>query len=93
MSKCDTPQKSLLKKTNNWDLEQAVRETEMNFSADLQLLMSETTNDTTLLKTLVCLERQHQDQIPDKYQPYKKKLSSRFCLFFFEDKPFIPKNL
>ena len=43
---------------NNWDLEQAVRETERNFSTDLQLLMNETTNDPTLLKTLVCLERQ-----------------------------------
>ena len=61
---------------NNWDLEQAVRETEKNFSTDLQLLMSETTNDPTLLKTLVCLERQQQDQIPDGYQPHKKKLSS-----------------
>ena len=30
---------------NNWDLEQAVRETEKNFSNDLELLMSETTND------------------------------------------------
>ena len=43
---------------NNWDLEQAVRETEKNFSTDLQLLMTETTIDPTLLKTLVCLERQ-----------------------------------
>ena len=43
---------------NNWDLGNAVRETEKNFSTDLQLLMSETTNDSSLLKTLVCLERQ-----------------------------------
>ena len=50
-------------KENNWDLAQAVRETERNFSTDLQLLMNETTNDPTLLKTLVCLENQHHDQI------------------------------
>ena len=61
---------------NNWDLAQAVRETERNFSTDLQLLMNETTNDITLLKTLVCLERQQHDQIPDEYLPYKTKLSS-----------------
>ena len=41
----------------NWDLEQVVRETEKNVSNNLQLLMTETTNDPNLLKTLVCLER------------------------------------
>ena len=41
---------------NNWDLEQAVRKTDKNFSTDLQLLMTESTNDPILLKTLVCLE-------------------------------------
>ena len=30
---------------NDWNLEQAVRETEKEFSTDLQLLMTETTND------------------------------------------------
>ena len=35
---------------NDWNLEQAVRETEKNFSTDLQLLMNETTNDPNLLK-------------------------------------------
>ena len=39
--------KVLAQEVNNWDLEQAVRETEMNFSTDLQLLMSETTNEPT----------------------------------------------
>ena len=48
----------------DWNLEQAVRETEKNFSTDLQLLMTETTNDPSLLKTLVCLERQQQEMIP-----------------------------
>ena len=37
--------KVLAQEVNNWDLEQAVRETEKNFSTDLQLLMSETTNE------------------------------------------------
>ena len=78
---------------NNWDLTQAVRETERNFSTDLQLLMNETTNDPTLLKTLVCLERQQHDQIPDEYLPHKKKLLSRFGLVFIEDKIIVPKNL
>ena len=35
------------------DLEHAVRETKKNFSTDLHLLMTETTNDPNLLKTLV----------------------------------------
>ena len=67
---------------NNWDLGQAVRETERNFTTDLQLLMNETTNDPTMLKTLVCLERQQHEQIPDEYLPHKKKLSTRFGLVF-----------
>ena len=78
---------------NNSDLAQAVRETERNFSTDLQLLMNETTNDPTLLKTLVCRERQQHDQIPDEYLPYKKRLSSQFGLVFIEDKFIVPKNL
>ena len=78
---------------NNWDLEQTVQETEKNFSTDLQLLMTETTNDPTLLKTLVSLERQQHELIPEDYQMHKRKLSSRFGLVFIEDKIIVPKNL
>ena len=55
--------------------------------------MSETINDPVLLETLVCLERQQHDQIPEEYLPHKKKLSSRFALFFIEDKIIVPNNL
>ena len=68
-----------------WDLEQAVRETKKNFSTDLQLLMTETTNDPTLLKTLVSLERQQHELIPEENQIHKRKLLSRFGLVFIED--------
>ena len=78
---------------NNRDLEQAVRETEKNFSMELQSLMTETTNDPTLLKTLVCLERQQHELIPEEYQTHRKKLSSRLGLVFIEDKIIVPKNL
>ena len=78
---------------NDWNLEQAVRETEKNFSTDLQLLMTETTNDASLLKTLVCLERQQHELIPEEYLPVRKKLSSRFGLVFMEDEIVVPKNL
>ena len=78
---------------NNWDLENAVRETEKQFATDLQLLMTETTNDPSLLKTLVCLERQQHDNIPEEYSIYKKKLSSRYGLVSYEDKIVVPKNL
>ena len=71
---------------NDWNLEQAVRETEKNFSTDLQLLMTETTNDASLLKTLVCLERQQHELIPEEYLPVRRKLS-------MEDKIVVPKNL
>ena len=78
---------------NDWNLEQAVRETEKNFSTDLQLLMNETTNDPNLLKTLVCLERQQHEMITDQYQLHRRKLSSRFGLVFMEDRIIVPKNL
>ena len=42
--------KVMAQEDNNWNLEHALRETEKNFLTDLQLLMSETTNDPTLLK-------------------------------------------
>ena len=79
---------------NTWNLEQAVRETEKNFSTDLQLLlMTETTNNANLLKTLVCLERQQHEMIPKEYQTHRTKLSIRFGLVFMEDRNIVPKNL
>ena len=81
------------KEKNDWNLEQAVRETEMNFSTDLQLLMNQTTNDSNLLKTSVCLERQQHEMIPDEYQLHRRKLSSPFGLVFMEDRITVPKNL
>ena len=78
---------------NNWDLGNAVRETEKQFATDLQLLMTETTNDPSLFKTLVCLERQQHENIPEEYSIYKKKISSRHGLAFYEDEIIVPKNL
>ena len=58
---------------NDWDLGNALRETEKQFSTDLQLLMTETTNDPSLLKTLVCLERQQHENMPNEYSLNRKK--------------------
>ena len=52
---------------NGWDLGNAVKETEKQLSTDLQLLMTETTNDPNLRKTLVCLERQQHENMTDEY--------------------------
>ena len=62
---------------NDWGLGNAVRETEKQFSTDLQLLITETTENPSLLKSLVCLERQQHENIPDEYSLYRKKLSAR----------------
>ena len=78
---------------NNWDLGNAVRETEQQIATDLHLLRTETTNNPSLLKTLVCLERQQPDYVPEDYSKYKKKPSSRYGLVFYEDKINVPKNL
>ena len=78
---------------NDRNLEQAVRKLVYNCSTDLQLLMTETTNDANLLKTLVCLESQQDELIPEEYQTYRNKLSSRFGLVFMEDRIIVPKNL
>ena len=78
---------------NNWGHEITVRETEKEFATDLQLLMTETSNDPKLLKTLVCLERKQFDSIPEEYNQYKRKLSTRYGLVFFEEKIIVPANL
>ena len=85
--------KIIAEEDKNWDLEQAVRETEKNFPNDLQLLMTKTTKDSNLRKTLVCLERQQHDLIPEEYLAHKEKLSSWLDLVFIEDKIIVPKNL
>ena len=46
-----------------------------------------------LLKTLVCLERQQHEQIPPEMKLYKKKISTRFGLLFFEDKIVVPERM
>ena len=78
---------------NNWDLENAARQTEKQLATGLQLLMTETTNDPSLHKTLVLLERPQHDNIPEEYSMYRKKLSSRYGLLLYEDKIIVPKNL
>ena len=78
---------------NDRNLEQAVRETEKKFSTDLELLMTETTNDPNLLKTPVCLERQQHEMIPQDYQTYKRKTVKQVRPRFLEDRIVIPKNL
>ena len=78
---------------NDWDHENTVRETGKEFATVLQLLMTETTNDPKLLKTFVCLERKQYDNIPEEYNQYKRKLSTRYGLVFFEEKIVVPTNL
>ena len=77
----------------NWDHEYTIRETEKEFATDRQILMTETTNDPKRLKTLVCLERKQYDNIPKEYNQYKRKLSTRYELVFFEEKILVPANL
>ena len=78
---------------NTWDLEQAVRETESNFSTDLQLLMTETTNDPTLLKTLVSLERQQHELIPEENQRHKESYQADSVWSSSKTKLLSPKTL
>ena len=52
---------------NSWDLEQTVRETEKEFATDLQLLMTETTNDPKLLKTLVTKNKSGEKKSPKEW--------------------------
>ena len=51
-----------------YDIAQTVHEAKKRLSADLNLLMTETTNDYKLLKTLVALESQQHSLIPEEYQ-------------------------
>ena len=82
------------RRTEHLDLGNAVRETEKQFSTDLQLLLTETTNDPSLLKILVCLERQQHENMPDEYSLYRKKVSTRYELvFFYENRIIVPKLL
>ena len=76
-----------------WNLAETIRSVDKKFSTDLELLMKETTNDENLIKTLVCIERNQHDQIPNEYNQMKKRLSTRFGLVFLDDKIVIPKNL
>ena len=73
--------------SNNWDLEDTVRETKGEFATDLQILMTETTNDSKLLSTLECLETQQYNNAPKNIQ---RKLSKRYELLFYEETFVVP---
>ena len=84
---------SKIQNNTDWDLEETIRQAEQKFSTGLKTISKETTNDEKLIKTLVCLERQTPNQIPEEYQSYKKNLSTRFGVNFYDDKIIIPKAL
>ena len=84
---------SKIQSSEDWDLEETVRQVEQKFATDLKTIAGETTNDEKLLKTLVCLERRTYEQRPEEYREYKKNLSTRFGVVFYDDKIIIPKSL
>ena len=50
---------SKIQNSENWDLEETVRQVEQKFATDLKTIARETTNDEKLLKTLVYLNKEH----------------------------------
>ena len=84
---------SKVQTSSDWDLEKTVRQVEQKFATDLKTIAGETTNDEKLLKTLVCIERKTMEQIPEEYKGYKKHLSTRFGVVFYDDKIIIPQTL
>ena len=84
---------SKIQNSEDWDLEETVRQVEQKFATDLKTTAGETTNDEKFLKTLVCLERRTYEQIPEEYREYKKNISTRFGVVFYDDKIMIPKSL
>ena len=75
-------QASHVQEKKEWNMEKTVRQAEQNFSTDIKMIATETTNDHKILKTLVCLERQTTTQIPDEYKQCIKNSSARFGVMF-----------
>ena len=59
-------QASHVQDNTTWDMEEAIRQAEQEFTTDLKTIATETTNDEKMLKTLGCLERRSTDQIPEE---------------------------
>ena len=79
-----------------WKMDKTVQEVKKNFSStDLTLLIKETAKDETLVETLILLRKtiSRFDDIPEDYRMFKKKLSTRFGLVFFEDNIILPRGL
>ena len=79
--------------TEEWDLEETMKQVDQKFSTDLRTIADEITNDEKLLKTLVCLEIRSYEQIPEEYKEHYKNISTRFGFVFHNDKIVIPKPL
>ena len=68
--------------TEEWDLEETMKQVDQKFSTDLRTKADEITNDEKLLKTLVCLEIRSFEQIPEEYKEHYKNISTRFGFVF-----------
>ena len=86
-------QASHVQDNNTWDLEETIRQAEQKLITDFKTIATETTNDEKLSKFLICLERRSIIQIPEEYSHYRKQLSTRFGVVFFEDRIIIPESL
>ena len=77
----------------DWDLEETVRQVDQNFSTELRTIADDTTIDENLLKTLECLEPRRLEQILEENKDYKKDMSTRFEVVFYDNKIVVPKPL
>ena len=84
---------SKIQTSSDWDLKETVRQVDQKFATGLKTVAGETTNEEKLFKTVVCIERNTMEQIPEEYKGYTKHLSTRFSVVFYDDKIIIPQTL
>ena len=74
---------SKIQTSNEWDLQETIRQVEQKFATDIKTRVRETTNDEKLLKTLVCIERKTFEQILEEYKKRKNTLINKVRRCFF----------
>ena len=72
---------------------EAIQKAEKNFALDLPMLVEETARDVKILNAISALESNQIESIFYPYSPHKSHLSTRFGLFFNNDKVIIPEAM
>ena len=77
-------------KRKSEEMEENLRRAELTYMTDLQTIIRETNRDKALIATVMGIETEDENIIPDEFYRVAKRLSTRWGIVFMDDRVVIP---